>query len=129
MGAPVGGVAPRHYLGRLDGSNSSSSREPVPVAGGGRWRRKPAPPLAEKKSVVVRVVMRGECVVNHAVREIGRGAPLVLGGLVANAAASAVRVPSPRLVRSCRHLEMDSKPIVTSRADLSPPVDAMYNTW
>ena len=75
-----------------------------PRGGGGRWRRNPVPPFAEGMRVVVRVAMRGGCVVNYAVREVGRGAPLVLGELVASAAASSVRVPSTSLVRSRRHL-------------------------
>ena len=74
------------------------------MGGGGRWRRNPVPPFTEGKGVVVRVAMRGEYVVDHTVREVGEGAPLVLGELVANAAASSVRVPSPILVRSRRQL-------------------------
>ena len=48
--------------------------------------------------------MQGQCVVNHALREVGRGALLVLGELVADAVASAVPVPPLSLVQSCRHL-------------------------
>ena len=98
-------MTPRH------GPGGPARMAPAPrVAGSpsspGGWSvaAQPRPPFTEGKGVVARVAMRGEGVVNFALREVGRGAPLVLEGLVASAAASAVRVPSPNLVRSRRYL-------------------------
>ena len=88
----------------------SRSLEPLeqrgsrPRGGGGRWRRNSISIFADEEGVGVHVVVPGECVVDHALREVGRGATFVLGEPVAVAATSGVRVPSPGLIRSRRHL-------------------------
>ena len=91
-------------VGRPKGLQLLEPQRGRPQGGGGRRGCNPVPPFAKGERVFVQSAKRGQCAVDHALRQVRRDALLVRGELVAAAAASAVPVSFPSLARSRRHV-------------------------